>query len=273
MNNSITSNSAGDGAGGVYVNGESIIANNGINNNTAVGNGGGLILAYSDSAATNNTIAGNSASGDGGGLYLDHSSLTIANTIVAFNSSGLHAHDGTPTLLHNCVYANDGYDYSGIPDPTGTDGNVPLDPFFVQNPDPGPDGSWGTDDDDHGDLRLRPGSPCIDAGTNGALPPDSADLNTNGDTIERLPHDLDGNPRIAWCTVDIGAYEYQGPFGDFNDDCHVDLDDYELFEVCLWFSGPGVEPPFQECLEVFDYDADADVDLDDFAAFQMMFSR
>jgi hypothetical protein len=72
--------------------------------------------------------------------------------------------------------------------------------------------------------------------------------------------------------VDVGAYEYQGPFGDFYEDCDVDPEDYEIFEACPWFSGPGEEPPFEECLEVFDFYADADVDLDDFAAFQMVFS-
>ncbi|MEO1585529.1 MAG: choice-of-anchor Q domain-containing protein [Planctomycetota bacterium] len=94
---------------------------------------------------------------------------------------------------------------------TNAPGVINLDPLFIRNPHDGGDG-WGDDpatpdideslNDDFGDLRLRPGSPAIDAGTN--------DFFTPGDT------DLDGNPRlvddpgIPGFTVDIGAYEFQG---------------------------------------------------------------
>jgi hypothetical protein len=59
------------------------------------------------------------------------------------------------------------------------------------------------------DLRLVVSSLCIDAGDDSALPADTADLDTDGDTTEPLPLDLDGNPRISGSAVDIGAYEYQ----------------------------------------------------------------
>jgi hypothetical protein len=74
--------------------------------------------------------------------------------------------------------------------------------------------------DDYGDLRLRGDSPCIDAGSNGAVPLDSADLDDDGDTDERTPLDLAGGPRFiddpatddtdagTPPIVDIGAYEY-----------------------------------------------------------------
>lgn len=43
-----------------------------------------------------------------------------------------------------------------------------MDPLFVRDPDAGPDagpdGNWDGVGDDYGDLRLRPDSPCIDAG-------------------------------------------------------------------------------------------------------------
>jgi hypothetical protein len=45
-----------------------------------------------------------------------------------------------------CVYGNEGGDYSGLPDPTGTDGNISQDPLFC--------GFTGWD------LRLTDGSPC-----------------------------------------------------------------------------------------------------------------
>jgi hypothetical protein len=43
--------------------------------------------------------------------------------------------------------------------------------------------TWGTDDDDFGDLHLPSGSPCVDAGNNAAVPP-------------TVTVDLDGNPRF-----------------------------------------------------------------------------
>jgi hypothetical protein len=60
-------------------------------------------------------------------------------------------------------------------------------------------------------VRLSAGSPCVDAGSNAALPPDELDLDGDGDTSEPLPLDLDHNPRVQGGTVDMGAYE-----GEFN---------------------------------------------------------
>ena len=58
------------------------------------------------------------------------------------------------------------------------------------------EGTWGTADDDYGDLRLTNLSPARDSGDNSALP---AGLTT----------DLAGQPRIVNGTVDMGAYELQ----------------------------------------------------------------
>jgi hypothetical protein len=63
-----------------------------------------------------------------------------------------------------------------------------------------------------------------------------------------------------------------GPMGDVDDDCAVTLVDYYYFEFCLYDSGPGVTPVFQECIDVFDFDYDTDVDLYDFSQLCEAFS-
>lgn len=59
--------------------------------------------------------------------------------------------------------------------------------------------------------------------------------------------------------------------GDFDEDGDIDLDDYAFFELCNSVSGPGVEPPFEECL-AFDFDDDGDIDLRDFGEMQQAFT-
>ncbi|UCC31578.1 MAG: right-handed parallel beta-helix repeat-containing protein, partial [Phycisphaerales bacterium] len=222
-NNEIRGNNAIYGGGLFLEQCSPTVANNEITSNSA-GYGGGLFLVRCSPTMANNAITGNSASA-GGALYMDRASPTMANTIVAFNSSGVHR-SGTsspPTLRYNCVYGNTAYDYSGLLDPTGTDGNISADPLFAQSPDPGPDGVWGTHDDDLGDLQLLSGSPCIDAGDNDGVPPDTPDLDGDSDTEEPLPFDLAGGPRFlddpqtpdtgngVPPIVDMGAYEFHPP--------------------------------------------------------------
>lgn len=82
-----------------------------------------------------------------------------------------------------------------------------ADPLFVRPPHPGLDGEWGTEDDDYGDLRLVAGNPAIDFGLTDYLPPDTFDLDGDGNTTEPLPLDLAGEPRVQGSGVDLGAYE------------------------------------------------------------------
>ena len=56
------------------------------------------------------------------------------------------------------------------------------------------------------DLRLRSGSPCINAGDDTAIPADLLDLDRDNDLIEPAPFDLAGRPRKV-TRVDMGAYE------------------------------------------------------------------
>jgi hypothetical protein len=68
----------------------------------------------------------------------------------------------------------------------------------------------------------------------------------------------------------MGAYEYQGPFGDLDEDGDVDLDDYAFQAFCM--AGPGYAyVPDHDCLDT-DLDADTDVDMRDFGLFQQTFA-
>jgi hypothetical protein len=70
-------------------------------------------------------------------------------------------------------------------------GNIGADPVFV--------------DPDNGDYRLIPGSPCIDAGDNTAVPADMADLDGDDDYSERASCDLDGSMRFVDISPPGGA--------------------------------------------------------------------
>ncbi len=127
----------------------------------------------SDCSLTNCTVTGNSANSGGGVANQNFSSSTSCrNCLVYYN-----------TASSNANYTNVFFNYScTLPLPTNGFGNITNAPLLV--------------DQLNGNFRLQAGSPCINAGNNAFAPPSP---------------DLDGNPRIAGGTVDIGAYEFQSP--------------------------------------------------------------
>jgi hypothetical protein len=195
MNNSIQTQGGGIGIGGCCS--DAIIVQNLIIGNTAPTSGGG-IYSFSNSGApkiVNNTLVRNQSSGGvGSGIYTNSSPnnpTQIYNNII-FGVSGETAiycdNFNTTTLpvpVSNDVYAPRGKRYGGIcKDPTGKNGNISADPRFVSS----------------SNLRVKDGSPVIDAGDN---------------TAPNLPNkDFVGNPRIidgkglSTPIVDMGAYEF-----------------------------------------------------------------
>jgi hypothetical protein len=189
LNCTVASNTASSG-GGIYggsVYGVSIAKNCILKNNFATSTGGG---GYGGNM-TNCLVFGNSATTEGGGVWTGNSDLVYnctifsntasasggvregvcVNSIITFNNAGTYP-NGHPLSVLNCFIA---------PLQAGT-GNITNEPAFV-NPAAG-------------DFHLSSNSPCINSGNN---------------TYATSSTDLDGNPRIAGGTVDIGAYEYPSP--------------------------------------------------------------
>ncbi len=168
-----------------------------LNNCTVTGNsavvGGGA--AYS--GLQNCLVTGNSASNHGGGGFaggfvnctvINNSAVTgaggasecnVANSILYYNNGPSNVNYVSCFMGYSCTTPDPGASF-------GLGHNITSAPRFVNQAD--------------GNLRLQASSPCINAGING-YPNASAPG----------PTDLDGNPRIVHGTVDIGAYEFQGP--------------------------------------------------------------
>jgi len=200
--NIITGNSASFG-GGILFDGDSsfaaapVIVNNLIVGNLSTTLGGGLMISYGSTAARvrHNTISDN-LSNFAGGVYVSNSQeFPIFENIVSGNKSngpgdGLHL-SSTPAydIQENDVYDNLGGNYEGLPDQTGLNGNLSVDPDFV---------TPGTD------YALNPGSAVVDAG--GVVGDPSTDL-------AGVPRPLDGDGS-APAESDMGALERVPPDAD-----------------------------------------------------------
>lgn len=174
-----------------YPNSDPTLINVEFIDNVAVTSGGGLNSWSSNNPKlVNVTFFGNSVtSGSGGGIHDEGTGKTtsVTNCIFWANSA--------TTAGTDQIGPASGVDvtYSLVQDGYPGEGNITNEPDFETVPDPG-DGDWSTlADNVYGDLRLRPGSPGVDAGIDSAVP---AGVTT----------DLAGNPRFDG-VVDMGAYE------------------------------------------------------------------
>ncbi|MCP4248605.1 MAG: hypothetical protein GY778_16280 [bacterium] len=253
----------GDPGGGFYsFSGSPTLTNCAFSGNDA-GQGGAMHVHGGIATVTNCVLSQNTANTAGGIQYAGTETMVIANSILWGNSDNSGTGEAAQLLVSSGAVVVDYTCVEGWTGGLGGTGNLGDDPMLA---DPnGPDGWVGTVDDD---LHLLPGSSCIDAGNNAAVP------------LEVLT-DLDGAPRFADDAatadtgsgtppiVDLGPYEYGALFGDFDGDGDVDEVDYSFFDIC--FEGPDWPPFFQECA-LFDFDSDNDVDLDDFGGFQSYYT-
>lgn len=139
--------------------------------------GGGVFNSNSDPTVTNCTFFGNVADYSGGGMADYYSSPTVTNCILWGDN---------PNEIFNVEGSTPSVTYSNIQGGYPGTGNINADPLFVNVTT--------------GDFHLQQGSPCIDAGTNGA--PELPDADFEGD-----PRVVDGD-KNGTATVDMGADEH-----------------------------------------------------------------
>jgi hypothetical protein len=138
-----------------------VVTNSVFTGNVAQFWGGGLNYDgnTAGSIAGNTFFANDATFSGGGGIYLNASSPAISNNISAFNTGGTANANGMALLSApssiscNDTYGNTGADYSGQPDPTGSNGNISVDPLFCNSGE--------------GNLSLTDESPCTPANTGG----------------------------------------------------------------------------------------------------------
>jgi len=170
------------------------------------GFGGGMHNRDADAVSVVNcTFRGNSAGIEGGGIFNRDCDPVFSNCIIWGNSRGQisnYYETAEPHVTYCCVEGG----YPGV-------GNISSNPML-----------------EGASLYLRPGSPCIDAGNNDALPADTLDLDGDANVSEPIPFDLayklrrvddpavdpdPGNPGTAGPpTVDMGVYEVSAVFVD-----------------------------------------------------------
>ena len=194
---------------GIMSGGSSLLMNNRI-----LENGDDGIYAIGSPVIKNNIITGDNSNSSDTGMRLKDlgvDSVIRNNTIVYETGRGIYF-IGTPRPVTNCIIQGsdslyldyDTVEYSCIKGGySGSgQGNIDVDPCFV-NPDAN-------------NFHLKEESACIDAG----------DPNFEPEPNET---DLDGEDRIKFGRVDIGADEFHWSLADFDRDGFVDFFDYAMF--------------------------------------------
>ena len=268
--------------------------------------GGGLGCLEAELELANCTFVENVAA-VGGGLRVQSTAPTlISNCVFWGNTAGQSGNQmafldaGVPTVRYSLVEGGQ----AGITHP-GTlvwePSNLQVDPLFSSPL--GPDGQPGTGDED---WRLLPGSPCIDAGDDLAVPADAGDLDGDGNVTERLPLDLARinrfiddpatadtgvpDPAAGLAVVDMGCYEFDPNADDDADGLPNWRDNCPAVSNASQSDGDGdgVGDACDQCpntvagweVDLFgcsppnrvDYDHDLDVDMDDYAHLQVCIS-
>lgn len=251
---------------------------------------GGISALLSSVAIGNSRIVNNHTTGGGGGIRIDHSFVTITNSLIADNTadlwdgamrivsttaiSGPHSEvtinsstivnnrapqrNGIACSLSSCevvnsiVWGHEGEDfwglgyygtYSDIEMGLPGAGNISEDPRFI--------------DPASGDYHLRPGSPCIDVGTNEGAP----ETDFEGD---RRPFDGDGS---AMAVIDMGMDEVVLPYNPgkmpaFRPDLDWDRD-VDIIDIMLMARALLTERGDREYRQYYNLHHDGRIDVED----------
>jgi hypothetical protein len=217
-NCTFSGNLAESSGGAIYNLASSLALTNCALSGNAADDGGAMFNLSSTATVTNCTFSGNDAGADGGGVYSDPNTVPVIDDSVFWGNTdtgdGTEAAQisGPASINYSCVEG-----WTGL---LGGTGNIGDDPNFVRDPNDGGDGWDGGNNDDYGDLRLTAGSSCIDAADNNSVPPDTADVDGDGNTVEPTSRDLIGHLRFiddpntvdtgsgTSPIVDMGAYEF-----------------------------------------------------------------
>jgi hypothetical protein len=219
----VFASNAGEYGGGMYnaYGSHSFVTNCTFKYNSVVWFGGGMANKQSNPTVTSCTFTSNEGSFGGGVFNEESTSPTVINCTFIDNQAGygggMFAKVNSSPSLTNCILWGDTPEeillenstitvtYSDVQGGWAGTGNIDADPTFAD-----------------AEGHLSPGSPCIDAADNTAVPADTEDLDGDEDVTEPIPFDLDGNPRFADDIgtpdsglgdppiVDMGAYEFQG---------------------------------------------------------------
>jgi hypothetical protein len=142
----VEGNSAPDGGGLCARYGELVIQNAIVTGNVATGSGGGVYIDGVAGTFGNVVIDGNEAPIGAGVAFAAATSASVEDSVVSRNAGlGVSVRGTRPEWRYNDVWGNVEA-YGGLPDPTGSDGNLADDPVFVAG------------------FQLGPDSPCVDAG-------------------------------------------------------------------------------------------------------------
>jgi len=219
-NNVIVRNIAQHG-GGIAVSGTSdssaVIVNNFIAYNAATGGGGGVSCGWARKARLiNNVIVKNFARSRCGGAELNSCgsvfNCTIADNLAAPNTD-CHGVEASGAMIMNCIIWNiSDLIPSAFLEGSYVRGSSTGYPHFV--------------DPAAGDYHLRSYSPCIGAGINYYA--------------SEIASDLDGEPRIMFGNVDVGADE--AAIASADTDADGLPDDWENAFLKTLATGPGDDP-------------------------------
>jgi hypothetical protein len=224
MNCKFIDNAARERGGGIYNyhHSDAVFNNCQFTGNSAGAEGGAMNNYRSCPSVNNSTFGGNWAHGRGGAIYNRGGSFSKTSIVKATNCImwGNSANKGsqiyvaylswqrpTKMTVSYCnvqgnatqTYVEDGCILNWQNTNIDTEPHFVASGFWVDANDPNiivepndPNAIWID-----GDYHLLPGSPCIDAGDNTAVPADSTDLDGDGDTTEPIPLDLAGNQRFV----------------------------------------------------------------------------